>query len=186
MRWASWPSGASSCAGVGVESEAAAPLQHPLRVRYSECDAQGVVFNSHYLAWFDINMTELWRAAFGSYQAAVERGVDIVVVSAELSYGAPARFDDLVTLSVAVAALGTTSITTRHAVLREGRTLVRGTLRHVMVDPATLVKTPIPEWVRSGLAPWTLADDPASEPDRGTDGAPSEPDRAARPVRPSG
>ena len=38
---------------------------HPLRVRYAECDPQGVVFNGHYLAYFDIALTELWRAAFG-------------------------------------------------------------------------------------------------------------------------
>ena len=50
-----------------------APLRHRLRVRYGECDAQGVVFNAPYLAWFDVAMTELWRAAFGSSGAAVGR-----------------------------------------------------------------------------------------------------------------
>ncbi len=139
----------------------AEPLTQPLRVRYGECDAQGVVFNPHYLAWFDMNMTELWRAAFGSYQAAVDRGVDIVVVTAELSYRASARFDDLVDLEVVVAALGNTSITTEHAVRRDGELLVSGTLRHVMVDPQALTKITIPDWVRSALQPWT-AIEPAS------------------------
>jgi acyl-CoA thioester hydrolase len=131
-------------------------LTHPLRVRYAECDAQGVVFNAHYLAWFDMNMTELWRAAFGSYQAAIDRGVDIVVVTAQLTYRASARFDDLLDLEVAVAGLGTTSITTEHAVRRDGELLVSGTLRHVMVDPRVLSKLAIPDWVRDGLAPWTV------------------------------
>lgn len=132
------------------------PLIHPLRVRYSECDQQGVVFNAHYLAWFDINVTELWRSAFGSYQSAVERGVDVVVAAAELRFRASARFDEVVQLEVAVSHLGTTSIITDHAVTRAGERLVEGTLRHVMVDPPTLAKTPIPEWFRAGLAPWTL------------------------------
>lgn len=132
-------------------------LTHPVRVRYAECDAQGVVFNAHYLAWFDMNMTELWRAAFGSYQAAVDRGIDIVVVTAELTYRASARFDDLVDLDVAVAAMGTTSLTTAHAVRRDGQVLVTGTLRHVMVDARSLTKTPIPGWVREGLGPWTVS-----------------------------
>ena len=132
-------------------------LTHPVRVRYAECDAQGVVFNAHYLAWFDMNMTELWRAAFGSYQAAVDRGIDIVVVTAELTYRASARFDDLVDLDVAVAAMGTTSLTTAHAVRRDGQVLVTGTLRHVMVDARSLTKTPIPEWVREGLGPWAVS-----------------------------
>jgi acyl-CoA thioester hydrolase len=135
----------------------AEPLTHPLRVRYSECDQQGVVFNAHYLAWFDINVTELWRAAFGSYQAAVDRGVDIVVAAAELRFRAAARFDEELALEVAVSHLGVTSIITEHAVTRDGERLVEGTLRHVMVDPQTLVKTAIPEWFRAGLAPWTVS-----------------------------
>ena len=60
-----------------------------LRVRYGECDPQGVVFNAHYLAYFDTSITELWRAAFGSYQAMLDRGVDIVL--AEASCGSASR-----------------------------------------------------------------------------------------------
>jgi acyl-CoA thioester hydrolase len=134
-----------------------APLSHPLRVRYAECDQQGVVFNAHYLAWFDLNMTELWRSAFGSYQAAVDRGVDIVVAAAELRFRASARFDEELALEVVVGHLGTTSIVTEHAVTRAGERLVEGSLRHVMVDTTTLTKTPIPDWVRTGLAPWTVS-----------------------------
>src|ERR1700752_3383757 len=81
-----------------VSEVVASPFSHPLRVRYAECDKQGVVFNSHYLAWFDISMTELFRAAFGSYGVNLERGVDIVVGEARLRFRAPARFDDLVDL----------------------------------------------------------------------------------------
>jgi acyl-CoA thioester hydrolase len=142
---------------------AGTPLTHPLRVRYGECDQQKVVFNAHYLAWFDMNMTELWRAAFGSYQAAVDRGLDIVVAAAELRFRASARFDDLVTLSVLVTHLGTTSVITHHGVWREGELLVEGSLRHVTVDPATLAKAPIPDWFRDGLAPWTVAEDSLSQ-----------------------
>jgi acyl-CoA thioester hydrolase len=133
---------------------------HRLRVRYPECDMQGVVFNAHYLAYFDMSMTELWRAAFGSYQAMLDRGVDIVVADAQLRFRAPARFDDELTLEVAVSHLGTTSIVTDHLIRREDqgetRELVRGVLRHVVVDRATLGKTPIPDWARAGLAPWLV------------------------------
>ncbi len=135
------------------------PLRHDVRVRYAECDQQGVVFNAHYLAWFDVNMTELWRAAFGSYQTAVERGIDIVVAAAELTFRAAARFEEVVTLEVSVAHLGTTSIITRHAVTRSGEVLVQGSLRHVTVDPRTLTKTSMPAWVRDGLSAWALPGD---------------------------
>ena len=140
-----------------------APLAHTLRVRYAECDPQGVVFNAHFLAYFDVGITELFRAAFGSYQAMIDRGVDFVVAEAGLRYRRPAHFDDELTLEVAVTRLGTTSITTSYRVLRDGELLVDGTLRHVLIDLKTLVgrepdaKTAIPDWMREGLAPYVIS-----------------------------
>ncbi len=97
-----------------------APLVHTLRVRYGESDLQGIAFNAHYLNYFDIGMTELWRAAHGSYQAMLERGVDMVLAEARLRFRKPARFDDELDLSVAVTHMGTTSIVTRHVARAPG------------------------------------------------------------------
>jgi acyl-CoA thioester hydrolase len=143
-----------------VTTSVAAPLKYKLRVRYAECDPQGVVFNANYLAYFDIGITELFRAAFGSYQAIVDRsGLEFVVAEAGLRYHRPAHFDDELTLEIAITRLGTTSITTSYRILRDGELVVDGTLRHVLVDPKGLVerepgtKTTIPDWMREGLAP---------------------------------
>ena len=68
-------------------------FRHRLRVRYNECDPQGVVFNANYLTYFDITMGELWRE-LGGYQAMVDAGVDMVVAEATIRYLAPLRFDD--------------------------------------------------------------------------------------------
>lgn len=133
------------------------PLEYTLRVRYSECDMQGVVFNANYLAFFDVSMTELWRAAFGNYQVMIDRGVDLVVASASLQFSAPARFDDELRIGIGVGQLGGTSIITRHTVRRAEDNVAAGEMCHVFVDAATLVKTPIPDWARDGLAPWVLA-----------------------------
>src|SRR3954470_8423258 len=107
-----------------VGTRAVAPLTYKLRVRFGECDPQGVVFNANYLAYFDIGMTELFRAAFGTlggYQAMVERsGAEFVVAEAGLQYHRPAHFDDELTLDIAVTRLGTTSITTSYRILRDG------------------------------------------------------------------
>jgi acyl-CoA thioester hydrolase len=138
------------------------PFVHSLRVRYAECDMQGVVFNAHYLAYFDASMTELWRAAFGGYQAMLDRGVDMVVAETRLRFHQPARFDDQLTLEVAISRLGNTSIHSLHRIRRDDVELVDGTLRHVLVDRATLSKTELPEWARSGLRPWTV-DAPAPD-----------------------
>jgi acyl-CoA thioester hydrolase len=133
----------------------AAPYIHRLRVRYGECDAQGVVFNAHYLAFFDIAITELWRAAFGSYDVMLERGVDIVVAEAHVRYLKPARFDDVIDLEILVTRLGNTGMTTSHTIRRDGEELVLGEIRHVFVDPNGSGKKPIPDWVRAGLEPYT-------------------------------
>ena len=52
-----------------------APFVHELRVRYGECDPQGIVFNANYLLYFDVAFAELWRAAVGPWQDMVTRGV---------------------------------------------------------------------------------------------------------------
>ena len=128
---------------------------HSLRVRYAECDAQGVVFNAHYLAYVDIGITEIWRAAFGSYGMMLERGVDIVVAEAHLRFRSSARFDDELRIEVVFTHLGNTSIVTRHRMMRDEELLVEVEIRHVLVSTATMTKTPIPNWLRDGVAAWT-------------------------------
>ena len=133
------------------------PFVHRLRVRFHECDPQGVVFNAHYFAYFDVALTEMWRAAFGSYQSVVDQGTDVVVVEASATYRAPARFDEEIDVELTVARLGTTSMTTQTAVRRDGRLLVEGRLVHVFVDPATMAKQTIPDHVRAGLERYAAA-----------------------------
>jgi acyl-CoA thioester hydrolase len=130
------------------------PFVHELRVRYGECDPQGIVFNANYLLYFDVAFTELWRAAVGPWQEMVQRGVDAVVAEAGLRFRAPARYDDVLALEARVIDLGRTSLTTTIDVVRDGQTLVEGRLRHVFVDAQTWDKTAIPDWVREGLHPY--------------------------------
>jgi acyl-CoA thioester hydrolase len=130
-------------------------LRHPIRVRYHECDPQGVVFNANYLAYFDMAITELWRP-LGGYAEMVEGGVDIVVAEATVRYLAPLRFDEDIELVVRGVRLGTTSITTELAVERDGRAAAEGQIRHVFVD-TTGKPTEIPAAVRTGLDPFALA-----------------------------
>lgn len=132
-----------------------APFLHRLRVRYGECDPQGIVFNANYLLYFDVAFTELWRQALGSWQEMVVRGVDAVVAETNLRFLAPARYDDELDLHCSLARLGTTSITTEIDVVRDGEKLVEGWLRHVFVDTERWEKTEAPDWVRAGLEPFS-------------------------------
>jgi acyl-CoA thioester hydrolase len=130
------------------------PFRHRLRVRYHECDPQGVVFNANYLAYFDMGITELWREALGGYQSMVAAGVDIVVAEANLKYLAPLRFDEEFELVVAVADLGTTSMRSELRVEHDGETAAEGELRHVFVDAESGEKAPIPDDIREALTPY--------------------------------
>jgi acyl-CoA thioester hydrolase len=127
------------------------PFVHQLRVRYGECDPQGIVFNANYLLYFDVAFTELWREAVGPWQEMVERGVDAVVAHASIDFRAPARYDDVLALTARVKRLGRTAITTEIEVLRAGEPLVVGLLRHVCVSTGDWAKTDVPDWVRDGL-----------------------------------
>jgi acyl-CoA thioester hydrolase len=129
----------------------AAPYVHELRVRYGECDPQGIVFNANYLLYFDVAFTEMWRVAVGPWQEMVTRGYDAVVAEAHLDFRAPARFDDVLELRVQVERLGSTAIGTRIDALRGEELLVVGRLRHVVVSTDTWRKTGMPVWIRDGL-----------------------------------
>ncbi|WP_260194720.1 acyl-CoA thioesterase [Actinophytocola gossypii] len=125
---------------------------HRLRVRYSECDQQGVVFNGHYLFFYDVAFTELWRERIGPYSEMVERGFDVVVAEARIRFVEGARFDDELDITMEIEHLGTTSLIIR-PVFRVGERLVAdGEIRHVFVDATTLTKKGMPDDVRAALS----------------------------------
>ena len=117
------------------------------------------MFYAHYLAWFDIAMTELFRAGGHPYGAMTGDGVDMVVAEANLRYLGSAAFDDEIELTATVQRLGSTSLITALGIERpqDGTPLAEGELRHVFVDLATRQKTPIPPEVRRALEPFVAA-----------------------------
>ncbi|GGQ31452.1 acyl-CoA thioester hydrolase [Actinomadura coerulea] len=127
---------------------------HRLRVRYSECDQQGVVFNGHYLFFYDVALTEMWRALFGDWARMVEQGYDLVVAEARIRFREGARFDDVLEVSMPVARLGTTSMIVRPVFRVAGRLIADGEVRHVFIDPASKAKKEMPPQVRSVLEPY--------------------------------
>jgi acyl-CoA thioester hydrolase len=131
-----------------------APFRHRIRVRFNECDGQGVVFYANYLMYFDVAMTELWREAFGGgYAGMIANGTDAVVAEANIRYRASARFDDELDLVARVTRIGTTSSLTELVAERaaDGAVMAEAELRHVFIDPRTLEKKEIPPEVRAGM-----------------------------------
>jgi acyl-CoA thioester hydrolase len=129
------------------------PFVHRMRVRFNECDPQGVVFYANYLMYVDVAMTEFWREAAGGYAAMVDSGTDVMVAEAGLRYRESARFDDEVDVRMWVTRLGTTSVTIGFRLERaaDAAPLVEGELRQVFVDGTSYGKREMPPAIRDGL-----------------------------------
>jgi acyl-CoA thioester hydrolase len=127
-------------------------LIHSLRVRWSEADLQGVVFNANYLAYLDVGITEYWRAIGYPYpDTFLARGSDVFVVKATLEFHASARYDDMLEICMRCSRLGRSSMVFRGEILREGNLVVSGELVYVNVDPATRRSAPVPEFLRTAI-----------------------------------
>lgn len=127
---------------------------HPFRVRYSEIDGQGVLFNAHYLTYYDTAITEFFRAlGYDQYADAQKSGVDFHVVKAVVEYKAPIRFDWDLDVGVRVARIGNSSMTFELAIFRkaEGELLATGEIVWVNTDQTTHRPLPIPVATRELL-----------------------------------
>ena len=131
------------------------PFRNRLRVRYNECDPQGVVFNANYLTYFDITMGELWRE-LGGYQAMVDAGIDMVVAEATIRYLAPLRFDDEAEVVARIKRLGDT-MTTELVGESGGEPFAEAELRHVFVEAGGGSRSPIPKSIKSQLREYVVA-----------------------------
>jgi acyl-CoA thioester hydrolase len=139
---------------------------HRLRVRWAEIDGQNVVFNGHYLTYFDVAVTEYWRAIGWTYAARfTERGVDTFAVKATLEYRSPARYDDELDVLVRVARFGRTSMGLAleiHRATHGTELLVSGELVYVFVDTTERRPVPIPVEIQQTIAAYEI-----TEPERG-------------------
>ncbi|MBI5789849.1 MAG: acyl-CoA thioesterase [Rhodocyclales bacterium] len=134
---------------------AAFRLRHPLRVRWAEIDAQGIVFNGHYLTWFDIGITEYWRAIGLPYPEGIAgTGGDLFAVRSVINYHASARFDELLDICVRAARLGNSSMTFEMAVFRGDERLVSGEMVYVNADPKSRTSRALPEKLRAAIEAW--------------------------------
>jgi acyl-CoA thioester hydrolase len=97
-----------------------------IRVRYCECDPMGVVHHTVYPVWFEMGRTELLRESGKSYRDFEAEGVFLAVVSLNVKYRRPARYDDLVTLVTTLGEVGGVKIMHSYRLERDGETLVVG------------------------------------------------------------
>ncbi len=125
---------------------------YTLRVRWSEVDKQGIVFNGHYLTYFDVGVTEYYRAIGRPYpDAIVSEGADLYAKRAEIEYHASAEYDDVLDVCVRVARIGRSSFEFRIELYRGEELLVSGSLVYVNANPQTRRATSLPEFLKDAF-----------------------------------
>ena len=123
-----------------------------LRVRWVEVDMQKIVFNGHYLMYFDTAVSSYWRALAMPYTETMDYlGGDLFVRKSTLEYMGSARYDDVLDVGVRCARIGNSSLIFQCAVFRNDQALVTGELVYVFADPATQTSKPVPQELREVL-----------------------------------
>ncbi|QSP95777.1 acyl-CoA thioesterase [Marinobacter salinisoli] len=129
------------------------PFRFRFRVRYGECDAQGVVFNARYADYVDIAVNEYIRTVFGDYQRLLDQDLDVQVVSLTVNWKASARFDDVLEARLRVGRIGNTSFTLHLEFYRYGddKFIADADITDVLVRSSKMEKTSIPDNIRALL-----------------------------------
>lgn len=120
-----------------------------LRVRWAEIDAQGIVFNGHYLTYLDTAISGYWRALAIPYHDTMKLlGGDLYVRRATLDYRGSARYDDRLDIGIRVREFGNSSMMVDAAVFHGDQMLVQAEMIYVFADPATQTPLRLPDPLR--------------------------------------
>ena len=126
---------------------------HRLRVRWAEVDMQKIVFNAHYLMYFDTAVTDYWRALAMPYQEAMHlMDGDLYVKKATVEFHASARMDDRLDVGMKCTRIGNSSMLFTGAIFRAEDLLISCELVYVFADPATQTSRPVPGILREMLS----------------------------------
>lgn len=91
-----------------------------LKIRYSEVDRQNIVYNSHYLTYYDISLSEMLDSLFDQEEYIKETNNEFHTVSAQLNFKNPARLNDEISIYTAIKKIGNSSITFTQEIYRDG------------------------------------------------------------------
>ena len=129
------------------------PFRYYLRVRYQDCDAQHVVFNSRYSEYADLTSFEFMRAALPRPTDVFDGTFELQTVRQVIEWKSPARSDNVLEISTWVSRIGTTSFVLNCEMRRAGETDVLATTEttYVHVDPKTFTKRAIEPHMRAAL-----------------------------------
>jgi len=126
------------------------PFQYQTRIRYGECDQQGVVFNANYMVYMD-DASEQWISSLAGDGDFRSLGWDWMLVRCVLEWQAPAHFGEVLTIAVGIVRYGSTSFDIGYVGTVGDRPVFTARAICVSVEPVTLKKWAIPAQIREKL-----------------------------------
>lgn len=123
-----------------------------LRVRYAETDQMGIVYYGNYAQYFEVGRVE-WLRKFGiSYKSMEEQGLMLPVISLNVSFKKPARYDDLIKVKTELVKLPSARIEFDYEITnKSGEILTHGNTVLVFMDVNTNRPTKCPEYLLDKL-----------------------------------
>jgi len=122
-----------------------------LRVRWMECDAQGIAFNGSYMTYLEVGQAEYFRnLGFSIYRIAQRGYFDSAVVKAVIEFKAPARVDEILDICAKVSHVGNTSLTLEAEIYPQNSGSLLTTIQAVYVgfDAQSTTTRPVPDAIR--------------------------------------
>lgn len=135
-------------------------FSHRIRVRWVEVDMQQIVFNGHYLMYFDTAVTDYWRQVAMPYAATMQQlGGDMYVKKASVEYHASAEMDDFLDVCLRCERIGNSSMTFVGAIFCGDELLITSELVYVYADPVVKKSLPVPPALRGMLQAFEKGED---------------------------
>jgi acyl-CoA thioester hydrolase len=123
-----------------------------VRVRFAETDAQGIAHHAVYLVWFEVARIAYLARFRGGYPQLQADGIEALTLDASVTYRAPARFDDRLTIHARCLPPRGARFRFQYVVSKDGKTIAEGSTGHACVDARTLRPTRVPGWLIEAIA----------------------------------
>lgn len=127
------------------------PVDEPIRVRYAETDAQGIVYHANHVIYFEVGRGSFLRAQGFDYNGLEASGLIMVVAEVNVKYKAPARYDDLLIVRTWMAEIGWASLVFNYELRKDDAVIAEGRSVHVCLNRDTGVPVQIPASLRAAV-----------------------------------
>jgi len=121
------------------------PVTLERRIRYSDIDSQGIVFNGNYLRYYDDAITDLFLESGLTTADMHAAGYDVVTAHASVDFKATASLFDEMEIGVRIARIGNTSVTFELVSSVGDRVTTVAKIIYVIVDAGSFKPIPVPD-----------------------------------------